>query len=60
MYPTLRIVTVVFFVAILSAEIGAETQEVWMPDLRGIPLGKKGEVVAEFSVASSPKDEQVT
>ena len=29
-------------------------QDVWIPDLRGIPLGLMGEIVAEFSVASAP------
>ena len=26
------------------------TQNVWIPELRGIPIGKRGETVAEFNV----------
>jgi hypothetical protein len=31
----------------------ATNQDVWMPNLRGIPLGREGEIVAEFEIASS-------
>jgi len=31
-----------------------DDDDVWMPNLRGLPIGREGEIVAEFEVASSP------
>ena len=28
--------------------------DAWIPDLRGIPVGREGQIVAEFSVSSVP------
>jgi hypothetical protein len=38
----------------LNWTIAVTEQDVWLPDLRGIPIGREGQIVAEFSVASAP------
>ena len=37
--------------AIFSLAGAKPNQAIWMPELRGIPIGKQGEVVAEFKVS---------
>ena len=50
---SVRFLAIIF--SVLSLTFGVpiseeNTQEVWMPNLRGLPLGRNGEVVAEFEV----------
>ena len=39
----------IFFIWTSSA-LQTDDQDVWIPNLRGLPIGRDGEIVAEFEV----------
>ena len=37
-----------------ALSVPAMLDDVWMPNLRGLPIGREGEIVAEFEVRPEP------
>ena len=37
-----------------TLSVPAMLDDVWMPNLRGLPIGREGEIVAEFEVRPVP------
>ena len=37
-----------------ALSVPAMLDDVWMPNLRGLPIGREGEIVAEFEVRPVP------
>ena len=37
-----------------ALSVPAMLDDVWMPNLRGLPIGREGEIVAEFEVRQVP------
>merc|ERR1719220_3249455 len=54
MEALLHVFLLTFFIWVRSASPQTEDQDVWIPNLRGLPIGRDGEIVAEFEIASSP------
>ena len=50
MVALLHVLLLTFFIWISSAS-QTEDQDVWIPNLRGLPIGRNGEIVAEFEVS---------
>ena len=51
----------VIFACNMGSSSQTDRQDVWIPNLRGLPIGRNGEIVAEFEVSGLKiSDERIT